>query len=249
MAIKVVDLRNKDIDATLKEQLGVEIEALKKLNHPNIVKCLDIYSTLNNCYIITEFCEGGDINNRITTRGPFKESEALSLFRDLFVGYTHLAQEKFIHGGLKPSSLLLKDNILKITGLGNCRKLNKPEVRREVPFNCYQSPESVREGIFDQKSDIWSIGMILYSMLHGKEPWEIIGPSDLMQGPSKLFPINGDLSEDVRDFLRQTITSREERLTLEKASSHRFILRIMNNSFTAEKYNLGVEGVENKVRK
>lgn len=105
---------------------------------------MDIYSTVNNCYIITEFCDGGDIENRINNRGAFKESEALSVFRDLMAGYTFIANEKFVHGGLKPSSLLLKDNMLKIGGFSNCRKILKTDVKRDIPYNSYQSPESVK---------------------------------------------------------------------------------------------------------
>lgn len=52
VAIKVVDLRNREPDFD-KEHLSLEIDALKKLKHPNIIHCLDIYSTVNNCYIIT----------------------------------------------------------------------------------------------------------------------------------------------------------------------------------------------------
>jgi serine/threonine-protein kinase ULK/ATG1 len=66
VAIKVVDLRSKDRE---NDQLNTEIEILKKLQHPNLIHCMDVYSTVNNCYIITEFCDQGDLDNRITTRG------------------------------------------------------------------------------------------------------------------------------------------------------------------------------------
>ena len=62
VAIKVVDLRGKDID---RDQLNSEIEVLKKLKHSNLIHCFDVYSTVNNCYIITEFCDQGDLENRI----------------------------------------------------------------------------------------------------------------------------------------------------------------------------------------
>jgi len=51
-----------------------------------------------------------------------------------------ITREKFIHGGLKLSSLLLKDKALRISGFSNCRKTTKPEIRREVAYNPYQSP-------------------------------------------------------------------------------------------------------------
>ena len=57
--------------------------------------------------------------------------------------------------------------MLKITGFGCCKKTTKADIRRAVAFNAYQSPESVKENVFNHKSDIWSLGMILYVLLHG----------------------------------------------------------------------------------
>ena len=137
VAIKVVDLRSKDRE---NEQLNTEIEILKKLQHPNLIHCFDVYSTVNNCYIITEFCDQGDLENRITTRGILIESEALIFFKDALSGFLFLAQERYIHGGLKPSCLFLKDKVVKIGGFSNVRKMKDKEQRKEVRFNPYQSP-------------------------------------------------------------------------------------------------------------
>ena len=110
--------------------------------HPNIVRCLDVYSTVNNYYIITEFCDQGDLENRVHSRGGVKESEALIYFKDIVNGFLYLSQERFIHGNLKLSSLLIKDKIVKISGFSNTRKASKDEkdAKKEIPFNPYQSP-------------------------------------------------------------------------------------------------------------
>jgi serine/threonine protein kinase len=88
-------------------------------------------------------------------------------------GYLYLAQEKYIHGNLKPSSIFIKDKIIKISGFTNARKINKDkDIRRELKYNHYQSPESIKEYIFNHKSDIWSLAMILYVLLHAHFPWD-----------------------------------------------------------------------------
>lgn len=120
MAIKVVDLRAKDRE---NDQLNTEIEVLKKMQHPNLIHCHDVYSTVNNCYIITEFCDQGDLENRITTRGKLVESEALVYFKDTLSGFLFMAGEKYIHGGLKPSCLFLRENVVKLGGFSNARKM------------------------------------------------------------------------------------------------------------------------------
>lgn len=87
-----------------------------------------------------------------------------------------------MHGNLKPSCLFIKDKVIKIGGFSNTRKISKDskEIRREVRFNSYQSPESVRDNIFNHKSDIWSLGMILYVLLHGNFPWEYTNKAEFL---------------------------------------------------------------------
>jgi serine/threonine protein kinase len=67
VAIKVIDIKSFK-DRAGRQMLEGEIDALRKLNHVNILKCFDIYSTKNNCYIITEFCTEGDLKNLLKRR-------------------------------------------------------------------------------------------------------------------------------------------------------------------------------------
>jgi serine/threonine protein kinase len=67
VAIKVIDLKS-ITDRSARQMLEGEIDALKKINHSNVLKCHDIYSTVNNCYIITEFCNEGDLDNLLKKR-------------------------------------------------------------------------------------------------------------------------------------------------------------------------------------
>jgi serine/threonine protein kinase len=67
VAIKVIDLKS-ITDRSARQMLEGEIDALKKINHLNVLKCHDIYSTINNCYIITEFCNEGDLDNLLKKR-------------------------------------------------------------------------------------------------------------------------------------------------------------------------------------
>lgn len=68
--------------------------------------------------------------NKTKTRGALNEEQVLPLFKDLLVGYMQIAHDKYIHGGLKLSSLMFKDGTLKISGFGNARRSNKPEIVR-----------------------------------------------------------------------------------------------------------------------
>ena len=92
MAIKVIDLRRINENKAFKKMLEGEIEALRKLNHANLMKCHDIFSTVNNCYIITEFCNEGDLECLLKKKGgKLSESEAIPLIRDIVQGFKYIS--------------------------------------------------------------------------------------------------------------------------------------------------------------
>lgn len=149
-----------------------QIDALKKLNHINILKCHDIYSTVNNCYIITQFCNEGDLENLLKKRQKLPEAEAIPIFRDIVNGFRMIAQSGFLHRDLKPANILMKDKVAKIADFGFAKRAtsnSKQSVNVGSPL--YMSPQALKSNIYTIKNDIWSLGVILYQILHGKAPW------------------------------------------------------------------------------
>lgn len=121
MAIKVIDIRSFK-DKIGKQMLEGEIDALRKLNHVNILKCYDVYSTVNNCYIITEFCTEGDLQNLLKKRERLSEADAIPIFRDVFKGFRYLANRGFLHRDLKPANIFIKDGMYKIADFGFAKR-------------------------------------------------------------------------------------------------------------------------------
>jgi len=105
-----------------KQMLEGEIDALRKLNHVNILKCYDVYSTVNNCYIITEFCTEGDLQTLLKKRDRLPEAEAVPVFRDIFKGFRYLANRGFLHRDLKPANIFIKDGMYKIADFGFAKR-------------------------------------------------------------------------------------------------------------------------------
>ena len=206
-----------------------EIEALKKLSHINIMKCFDIYSTQNNCYIITEFCNEGDLENLLKKREKLPENEAIPIFRDVVNGFRAIAENDFLHRDLKPANILIKDKVAKIADFGFAKKVtNNPKDDVNVGSPLYMSPESLKFNIYTIKNDIWSLGIILYEMLHGKTPWKVRDEEDLKEKMTKQsFTIASNLSEDLKDLIRKCLVSEEsKRLGVHEFYNHPFVVRI-----------------------
>jgi serine/threonine protein kinase len=86
------------------------------------MKCHDIFSTANNCYIITEFCNEGDLENLLKKREKLPEEEALPLIREILMGFVAIAEAGFLHRDLKPANILLKDKSIRIADFGFAKR-------------------------------------------------------------------------------------------------------------------------------
>jgi serine/threonine protein kinase len=86
VAIKAIDMKGVR-DAVSREMLDCEIEALTKLRHPNILKCFDVIRETSHCYIVTEFCNEGDLSSLLKKRRRMGEGEVVGFMRDIVEGF------------------------------------------------------------------------------------------------------------------------------------------------------------------
>lgn len=96
---------------------------MKKVDHPNIVKLLDVYQSSNNMYIVTEFCEGGDLRNYLRKKRKINENEAKRILSDLMEGFKYLNKLDIIHRDLKPANILISNGVCKISDFGFAKNL------------------------------------------------------------------------------------------------------------------------------
>ncbi|KAF9560325.1 Pkinase-domain-containing protein [Agrocybe pediades] len=155
-----------------------EIEVLKSLKHPNIVRLYDVIETDKYIGIILEYASGGELFDHILAHRYLREKDAARLFSQLISGVWYIHQKKIVHRDLKLENLLLDRNrnvIITDFGFAN-RFEHKADdlMQTSCGSPCYAAPELViSEGLYVGSAvDIWSCGVILYAMLAGYLPFD-----------------------------------------------------------------------------
>jgi serine/threonine-protein kinase len=153
-----------------------EVDILKQLNHPNIVRLL--YSDKYNGarYYAMEYIQGESMDRMLTRRGRLSWEEVVTLGQQLCAALQHAHDKGVVHRDLKPANLMvLPDGSLKLTDFGIAKDL---DVTQLTEANCtvgtasYMSPEQCRgERNLTHKSDLYSLGIVLYELLTGKKPF------------------------------------------------------------------------------
>ncbi|EIN05769.1 Pkinase-domain-containing protein [Punctularia strigosozonata HHB-11173 SS5] len=155
-----------------------EIEVLRTLKHPNIVRLYDVIETDKYIGIILEYASGGELFDHILAHRYLKEKDACKLFAQLISGVWYIHQKKIVHRDLKLENLLLdRHRNVIITDFGFANRFEHRAddlMQTSCGSPCYAAPELViSEGAYVGSAvDIWSCGVILYAMLAGYLPFD-----------------------------------------------------------------------------
>jgi serine/threonine-protein kinase ULK2 len=232
VAIKVVDM---EISKHLKTFMEREIEVMKTLNHPNILKLHDVLndSDENTMYLILEYCQKGDFYKFLNKRA-LKEKHALRYMIQLANGLQHLIVNNIIHRDLKPQNILLSDDDqIKLTDFGFARYY---EINTMVDTLCgsplYMAPEIMKHKRYTINADLWSVGIIMYEMLVGKVPYSALTHIELLNKiENKPLIIPNFLSENCQDLLTKLLKKNpDERMTWDDFFSHEWFENSIEDS-------------------
>ncbi|NXG94843.1 TSSK1 kinase, partial [Stercorarius parasiticus] len=180
VAIKIIN-KNETPQDCLERFLPREIEALKRLHHPSIVKTYEIFeSSAGKVYIVMELGEKGDLLDYIKTTGAMKEDIARTKFEQLASAIKHCHDLDIAHRDLKCENILLDENLnIKLSDFGFSKSLSRDENGKTILSKtfcgsaAYAAPEVLQGIPCDPRiSDIWSLGVILYTMVYALMPFD-----------------------------------------------------------------------------
>lgn len=153
-----------------------ESQAAASLSHNNIVNVFDVGVQDNNHYIVMEYVNGKTLKAYIKEQGKLPWKEALFLIKQIAFALDHAHKNNIIHRDIKPHNILLNEDMIpKVTDFGIARAISSATVtlvEETMGSVHYISPEQARGGFVDAKSDLYSLGIVLYEMLTGEVPFD-----------------------------------------------------------------------------
>ena len=209
-----------------------EINILRMMDHPNILKLFEFYSNQKEFSIVTELCPMGELFDQIIDKGPFDEKYSAYILYQIFSAVNYCHKMHIVHRDLKPENILIvnKDEneypYIKVCDFGTSKIFESGFAEKKVVGSSYYIAPEVLKRNYNEKCDIWSCGVIMYILLSqrppfgGKDDYEIMetvktGKYDLTSPPFDA------ISETAKDLIRKTLTmDPNKRITAEEALNH-----------------------------
>ncbi|OHS97825.1 CAMK family protein kinase [Tritrichomonas foetus] len=210
------------------KRFETEIIINQQIHHPGVVGIIDVLKDNFNFYIFMDYCQNGDLFQFIIDQNRFSENDSKPIICQLLETLRYIHKLGIAHRDLKPENILMDSNFnVKISDFG----LSKFVVQNHLTSTpcgspCYASPECISGKPYDPlKSDIWSVGIIIFAMLTAHIPWTKHNKNQLFkQIQEGQFTVPDYISEKAESFIRGLIcVDPEKRLTIEQAFEHPFL--------------------------
>ncbi|XP_026777527.1 MAP/microtubule affinity-regulating kinase 4 isoform X1 [Pangasianodon hypophthalmus] len=243
VAIKIID--KTQLNPTSLQKLFREVRIMKALRHPNIVQLFEVIETEKTLYLVMEYASGGEVFDYLVSHGRMKEVEARAKFRQIVSAVHYCHQKNIVHRDLKAENLLLDaDSNIKIADFGFSNEFtlgNKLDTFCGSPP--YAAPELFQGKKYDgPEVDIWSLGVILYTLVSGSLPFDGQNLKELrervLRGKYRVpFYMSTDCEGILRRFL---VLNPSKRCTLEQVMKDKW----MNTGYEGDELKPHVEPAE-----
>ena len=229
-AMKVIRKSHKN--KSEEDSLMNEINILRKMDHPNILKMTDFYNQKKEYDIITEYCQEGELFNEIKTYAPFNETITGYYMKQILKAVCYCHGMNIVHRDLKPENILIVKRMkngchpIKIIDFGTAKIFSKEKKETLLIGSAYYIAPEVLDRNYTEKCDLWSCGVIMYILLTGRPPFGGNTDMEIMQKiKSGKYDLTkypwGIISKEAKDLIKDLLQLNPgQRLSAEKALKH-----------------------------
>jgi calcium-dependent protein kinase len=233
-AVKSIEKSKITKSSTNSAKIFLELEILKELDHPNILKVFEFFEDGIYFHMVSEYINGEILYNRILTNKNIPEETASNIMQQILSGIAYCHEKSIIHREIHPENILIQSNqggdLVKIIGFGASAMTEvNLEPNKEFQKLMYTAPEVLSAQTYSKKSDVWSCGVILYTLLTGKPPFygkdsstitkRILNQDITFKGP-EWQKVSGQAKELVQSMLQY---NPDKRISAQNSLEHPWI--------------------------
>ena len=219
---------------------------MRQLDHPNIVRLYEVFQDDKRFYLVTELCQGGELFEAITKRTHFNEQVAASIIKQILSAIAYCHSKSIVHRDLKPENILLEDKKddgdfqIKVIDFGASMRFDPSKKMNQVFGTAYYIAPEILKLEYNEKCDVWSVGVILYILLSGKPPFGGENDKEILDNVrTGIFSMSGNewslVSSEAKDLVKQMLTfDPVQRISAEEALNHLWIKKKFNQTVDLE---------------
>ena len=223
------------------EHMRKEIAAHSMMDHGNIIKFHHLIEHDHTLYMLLEFAEQGDLYKLIVSVGKFSEEDACKIVAQVALALEYIHSKGILHRDLKPENILLtKQSQVKVSDFGWCGEFQRLQRHaghagstRKTFCGTYEymAPEVIRGDHQNEKVDVWSLGILLYELLHGKTPFHSSAPLEIQKNIIEgRYSFSPHLSREAVDLLKRILHLNPAlRYSVADVLRHPFILVVVRH--------------------
>lgn len=238
-------LSKKNITQKELKDIANEIQIVKELDHPNIVKMYEEYEDHKYLYIVTEIIEGGELFDELIRRKKFTEKDCGCIIRQLLEALTYCHAKNIVHKDLKPENILLEKKkdikTIKLIDFGTAQRFSKDKKMTNIIGTPYYVAPEVLKGSYDEKCDVWSAGVIMFILLSGTPPFNGAEDSQITNAVAKgeftFKPAKWKgVSDEAKDLInKMLVLDTEQRISTQDALDHDWFAKIKDGTLDSKK--------------
>jgi len=231
-AIKCISKEQMESEDEIKLLLR-EVQIMKKISHPNVLKLYEVFEDASNFYLVTELVTGKELFDKIVEKGNYTEKDAANIVRQIISAVEYLHENGIAHRDLKPENLLSagggEDEVIKIADFGFSKNFGEEKLKTSCGSPGYVAPEVLTNEDYDSSVDMWSVGVIIYILLCGYPPFYADNAPALFK---KIMEVKYDfddpsweeVSEEAKDLIRHLLVKDpKQRWTAKQCAAHPWV--------------------------